>query len=303
MRKKYILLFTCLIWLTACSNNNLENSWKVEKVDTNDKISILEEKVNRLEKDVQALSSKIDDLQKEGILKTKSLAPEEVVDISKKLEQKLKPYNSYIYKNTLLPNYEHVVVHYGTWKDYSLKKEVSKKEIEKWVIIFKNLKDNTRYYYKIYWDGQLLSDSYFETAKKPIKFEIKWGDNLKSKNWKVKLSFEKENVKWIKLIKYRKLIPFPEEDILKKKNPTKQEIEKIENIMKGYNKKQESIKWKILKNINEPIEITWLDDKKSYEWQIIYEDIYNQTWILYFVINQDDKKLFSPYPQNIELGK
>jgi len=62
--------------------------------------------------------------------------------------------------------------------------------------------------------------------------------------------------------------------------------------MKEHDKLQKEQKWKIYKNIKNLFELNWLDNKVSYEWAVIYEDTYNQTWTYYFNIN-------NILPQNI----
>jgi hypothetical protein len=79
---------------------------------------------------VKVLSQKIGNLENNN-LRNNSLPAEEVTKIAQKIKEKLKPYNSYTYLNTLLSNYENVIVYYGTGKNYNYKKVVSKEELKK----------------------------------------------------------------------------------------------------------------------------------------------------------------------------
>lgn len=290
--KKTFFLAICLLLASCWSNNQSikvsgdikwEIAWLKQKVD------ILETRVAWYENRIKDLQDQIDAIRKHPV---NWIDPIQLTKISKKLEKKLDDTNSYVYENTMLPNYDKVVVYYGEkeW-DYDKKMEVDEEEKNKGIIIFKDLKDNTRYYYEIYGDGILISRSYFETAKKPVEIKVdglddKWDLKL---TWdKIRLKFMLKNIKRIDLIKYKEvpnykklwiLLPPDNQLWINKSRELEKKIRKIEEEYKDK-------KYKIIKDIKwAEIELTWLDSNKSYVVEVEYTDIYGMTWSYMFNLN------------------
>ena len=115
----------------------------------------------------------------------KSIPSEKVVEYQSKLIKKIDLSTNYVYSDTALWMADKVMYNYSVWEVDKPKYEATTEEIKKWVIVFKNLKPNTLYHYKIWLDGNLYAVSSFKTKPKNYKKleEIERKKNKITKYW------------------------------------------------------------------------------------------------------------------------
>ena len=99
----------------------------------------------------------------------KPIPAEKVVEHQAKLIEELDLSTNYVYSDTALWLADKVMYNYSVWEVDKPKYEATEDEKKKWVIVFKNLKPNTLYHYKVWLDGDLYASSTFKTKPKNYK--------------------------------------------------------------------------------------------------------------------------------------
>jgi len=303
----FVLLWIIVLamWFVLYDNNKLSSKlWKLEENNKN-----LTNQVDKLNIKINSLSSDLDKVKltvaliwwiKDSLASlswsvenlSKALNSNKVTSLLSKIDKKVNKSTTYVYANTLLPVFGTVKVEYWTWKgNYTKSFVLPDNEKNKWIIIFKDLKPKTKYYYKIVWDAKVISESYFETQALPIIFEVKNQDKLTINNWVLDMKFKEENIKKIDNIvikeQPKKFLELQNKLFDKEPSPnwepwSWEHNPEYKKLLDQIEKNKKEIK---INKLIDSYELKWLTKESNYEINIEYTDIYNQTGSSYVYID------------------